>query len=156
MLQAIKTASDTQTVPPEIILRWILTALGEKDIDEIVDRLTDDDGNFLWPKGPGQPGMDDPAALALAGGDPAAAGLGPMGPDGEPADPGQPGQPGTQPGQPVQPTSGVAERMAAADYGLAARAPGDKTPDDKPAAGEAPLPAGPKPKTPFDPEFFQF
>jgi hypothetical protein len=167
MMQAIKTASDTQTVPPEIVLRWVLTALGEKDTDGIVDRLTDDDGNFLWPKGPDAAGVDDPAALALAGGDPAAAGLGPMGPDGEPADPGQPGEPGQpgapgqQPGQqPGQPASGVAERMAAADYGLAARAPGDKTPDgDKPAdktADKTPLPAGPKPKTPFDPEFFQF
>jgi hypothetical protein len=82
LIQAIKTAADTQTVPPDIIVRWLLTAMGEKDIDEIIDRLTDDAGNFLWPAGPGNTAPDNPADLARAGGDPASVGVGSMTSDG--------------------------------------------------------------------------
>lgn len=78
LVAAVKTASDTGTVPPEIILRWLLTALGERNVDEIVDRVTSDDGEFLWPS---PPGGSDTAVLARAGADPASAGTGSMRPD---------------------------------------------------------------------------
>jgi hypothetical protein len=90
IIAAIVEAASTLTVPPEITLRLLLSAMGVKDVDEIVDRMVGDDGNFLWPhippiSGPG--GFDGPsgADIARSGGDPATAGGGTMG-DGE--DPG--------------------------------------------------------------------
>jgi hypothetical protein len=83
LIQAIKLASDTETVPPDIILRWILTALGERNVDEIIDKVVDDEGRFLWPQGPGSADTDSPADLARAGADPAATGSGSMRPDPE-------------------------------------------------------------------------
>ena len=96
LADAIQKANSTGTVPPEIILRLILTAFGVRGADEIVEQMTDDDGNFIWPKGaPLGPGSQL-AALAKAGADPATAGTGPM------ADPGDDttddGDTGAQPG----------------------------------------------------------
>lgn len=54
MLEAISSAAQTQTVPPEIILRLALTALGVKHVDEIVDDMVGEDGVFQWPAQPGQ------------------------------------------------------------------------------------------------------
>ena len=49
VIDAITKAAGTGTVPPEIIVRLLLTALGVRNVDEIVDEMTDQDGNFLWP-----------------------------------------------------------------------------------------------------------
>ncbi|MDG4791999.1 hypothetical protein O7626_39995 [Micromonospora sp. WMMD1102] len=78
LVEAIKLASDTGTVPPETILRLLLTALGARDVDEIVDRLIGDDGEFQWPTTPGLGGQAVDAARS--GGDPATVGAGRMTP----------------------------------------------------------------------------
>lgn len=89
LVKAITEAAGTGVMPPEQILRLLLTALGVRNADTIVEAMLDDDGNFLWPNPPpmragggdfgGDP--DDPAALARGGDDPANAGPGSMGPD---------------------------------------------------------------------------
>lgn len=80
LVQAIVEADSTGTIPPEEILRMLLTALGVKRVDELVERLVDDTtGEFLWPRdGPGQ----QQANQTRSGGDPANVGPGPMGDDG--------------------------------------------------------------------------
>ncbi|MFG1659067.1 hypothetical protein ACGFIY_21295 [Micromonospora chersina] len=87
VVQAIKTASDTGTVPPEVVLRLLLTALGVRQVDKIVEQLLDDDGNFEWPTGPPLGGGQSAADRQRAGQDPADAGPGSMAPDDEPDDP---------------------------------------------------------------------
>lgn len=76
VIDAITKADQTGYLPPLVIVRLLLEALGVKDVDEIVQELTDEDGNFKPPegsaKGTGQAAVDafrrgeDPAAL-LAG-----------------------------------------------------------------------------------------
>lgn len=86
VVQAVVQASTTQTLPPEQIARLLLTALGVRNIDTIIEMMVDDDGKFIWPEGPGQASADNPADLARAGQDPAAIGSGSMvgdNPDGE-------------------------------------------------------------------------
>lgn len=81
VVAAIVAAASTMTVPPEIVLRLTLTALGVKSTDEIVDAMLDEDGNFIWPSTPpiGGNGLGQSAAdIAKAGGDPAANGDGTM------------------------------------------------------------------------------
>lgn len=96
---AIQKANSTGTVPPEVILRLILTTFGVRGVDELIERMTDEDGNFIWPKAaPLTPGTQF-ALLARSGQDPADAGTGPMagddqaddGADDEPDDGPQPG-----------------------------------------------------------------
>jgi hypothetical protein len=78
MVTAIVAASSTGTIPPEQVVRLLLTALGVRNVDEIVDELVDDDGNFLWPSTP-PIGQGQSAVNALrAGLDPAALVGGPM------------------------------------------------------------------------------
>lgn len=68
---AIVQAHNTGTIPPVIVARLLLQALGVTDVDEILEMLTDDQGQFLWPDSPGagQAAVDafrrgeDPAAL---------------------------------------------------------------------------------------------
>ena len=48
---AIKDADSTGKLPPLIIVRLLLTALGVEDIDEILEDLTDEDGGFIDPYG---------------------------------------------------------------------------------------------------------
>jgi len=49
-IESIKTAADTEVVPPLLVFRLLATALGVEDIDMLVDELTDDDGNWVgWP-----------------------------------------------------------------------------------------------------------
>lgn len=89
VVQAVVQASTTGTLPPEQIARLLLTALGIRNIDTIMDALVDDEGNFEWPEGPGASRVDNPADLALTGGDPANVGSGSMAGDpgdGEPPD----------------------------------------------------------------------
>lgn len=49
LVQAIVAADTTGRVPPEFICRWLLLALGAEDVDEIMQDLTDADGNFVDP-----------------------------------------------------------------------------------------------------------
>jgi hypothetical protein len=77
-IKGIVEASSTGTMPPEIVLRLLLTTLGVTDPDTIIEELVDDDGEFQWPSTPGGTGLDALAALAQ-GRDPAAVGTGPMG-----------------------------------------------------------------------------
>lgn len=70
MVQAIVQADQTGKIPPLVIARMLLEVLGESDVDEILQELVDDQGNFLSPDiGAGQAAADafrrgqDPAAL---------------------------------------------------------------------------------------------
>jgi hypothetical protein len=49
IMKAIDTADGMGKIPGEIIARWILAAMNEKNIDEILDELTDDDGKWVGP-----------------------------------------------------------------------------------------------------------
>lgn len=82
-VDAIVKAASTMTMPPEIILRLLLTALGVQHVDELVDEMTDENGTFMYPDGP-QLGDGQAAADAERdGGDPAEVGDGAMGGDGD-------------------------------------------------------------------------
>lgn len=78
LVDAIMKADATGKVPPEVILKLLADALGIEDIDQILDKLIDDDGNFIFPK-TGPDIEPSPADLARAGVDPAGAGPGKMG-----------------------------------------------------------------------------
>jgi hypothetical protein len=69
LVKAIVEADGTQTMPPLVVLRLLLQALKVDNVDEILDEVTDDDGNFIPPEGAaGQAATDafrrgeDPAA----------------------------------------------------------------------------------------------
>jgi hypothetical protein len=49
VVDSIVKAASTMTVPPETVLRLLLTALGVQRVDELVDEMLDDEGKFLWP-----------------------------------------------------------------------------------------------------------
>ncbi|WP_100499364.1 hypothetical protein [Geodermatophilus chilensis] len=49
-LEALGLADDLGTVPPLILVRLALEALGVEDVDEVLDDLTDDDGDFIDPR----------------------------------------------------------------------------------------------------------
>ena len=49
-LQAVQAADALGTLPPLLIVRLALEALGVEDIDEVLDGLTDDDGQFVDPR----------------------------------------------------------------------------------------------------------
>ncbi|HEY2791649.1 MAG TPA: hypothetical protein VGJ28_04800, partial [Micromonosporaceae bacterium] len=84
---AIMKANLTGTVPPEIVLRLILTAFGVRGVDEIVEQMTDDDGKFIWPSSPPLAAGSQLALMSKLGGDPAQLGTGPMAGDDAPDDP---------------------------------------------------------------------
>lgn len=79
VIDAIVKADATTYLPPLVVARLLLEALGVSDVDEILDRLTDDAGDFVPPEGAGgaagQAAVDafrrgdDPARM-LGGGDP--------------------------------------------------------------------------------------
>lgn len=52
LIKAITTAADTTIgrAVPVVLLRLLLNALGVKDVDEVLDEVTDDDGNFIDPE----------------------------------------------------------------------------------------------------------
>lgn len=66
---AIKDADSTGKLPPLIIVRLLLTALGVEDIDTILEDLTDEDGGFIDPYGQIGQGLVN---AFNRGGDPAA------------------------------------------------------------------------------------
>lgn len=80
-VEAVVAASQMGIVPPEVLLRMVLTALGARHVDELVEAMLDDDGQFRHPTGP--PLGQQAADRARAGGDPAAVGPGPMAGDDE-------------------------------------------------------------------------
>ena len=49
LITAIVAADGTMKVPPLVTLRLLLQALKVKDIDEVLDEVTDDEGNFVPP-----------------------------------------------------------------------------------------------------------
>lgn len=106
LVDAIVKASGTGTIPPEHIARLLMQALGVDHVDEIIDKLVDDDGQFLWPSGPplgGQAAAD----AARGGNDPAGTGPGSMTPDASPADQGGDTSGGQQADSPTAtPTAG--------------------------------------------------
>jgi len=88
IVKAIVEANSTGTIPPEQTLRMVLTALGVRDVEDLVEQMLDDDtGEFQWPKGPPLGAGAEAAALARRGEDPTQVGPGPMEdddpPDGE-------------------------------------------------------------------------
>ncbi|WP_203822652.1 hypothetical protein [Paractinoplanes ferrugineus] len=92
VVQAVAAAADTGVLPPEQIARLLLTALGVRDVDTILEAMHDDDGNFVWPDGPtlppspGPPSMqpdDQPTVTDPSAGPDDA----PVDPEDEPADP---------------------------------------------------------------------
>lgn len=79
IVKAIVEANSTGTLPPEQTLRMVLTALGVRDVEDLVEQMLDDDtGEFQWPKGPPLGPGAEAAALARRGQDPTGAGPGPM------------------------------------------------------------------------------
>lgn len=94
VISSIVQASSTGTIPPEIVARLILTALGVKNVEGLIDAMTSDDGEFLWPDGPPlggslrngtPPGAPDPGSMK------------PDDPAGDPAADDQPVDPAAQP-----------------------------------------------------------
>jgi hypothetical protein len=82
VVKSVVEAASTGTLPPDQVARLLMTALGIRQVDDLIAAMTDDDGRFLWPDGPSLGGSGgDAAALARTGGDPADSGAGPMGPD---------------------------------------------------------------------------
>lgn len=72
LVDAIVKADSTSYIPPLVIVRLVLEALGVSDVDEILAQITDDNGNFLPPDGVDGAGQaavnahrrgDDPAPL---------------------------------------------------------------------------------------------
>jgi hypothetical protein len=49
LVEAIVQADGTMKVPPLVTLRLLLQALKVKDLDEVLDDATDDEGNFIDP-----------------------------------------------------------------------------------------------------------
>ena len=71
LVEAIVKADSTQVIPPLVVLRLLLAALRVDDIDEIIDSVTDDNGDFIAPpEAVGQAAVDafrqgrDPASVA--------------------------------------------------------------------------------------------
>jgi hypothetical protein len=52
VITAVVNAASTGTLPPEHIARLLLTALGVKNVDTLLEAMTDDEGRFVWPDGP--------------------------------------------------------------------------------------------------------
>lgn len=156
IIDGIVAANGTGTLPPEFVLRNLLTALGVRDVDSILADMEDDNGNFLWPATAATAQQGQQAALvAAAGGDPAAVGPGSMGvdddqapgnmPPGTPA-PGGPAVPG-QVGTAIVPTDGPLAMQNDADFGLFGGS-------DTPAPTDTDTGPGEIPDATFDPDFY--
>lgn len=78
IVKAVVDANSTRTMPPELVLRLVLTALGVRDVDDIVEGMLDDNGDFQWPADPPLGPGPEAAMLLRTGRDPTGAGPGPM------------------------------------------------------------------------------
>lgn len=85
LVKAVVEASSTGTMPPEVVLRLLLQALGVKAGDELVEKMLNDDGQFVWP-GTAPLGGSSEGDAARDGADPADTGPGSMAPDSEPGE----------------------------------------------------------------------
>jgi hypothetical protein len=80
LIEAIAAADGTQRIPPLVVARLLLEALGLTNVDEVLSELTDDAGNWLPPTGGGSPAGqsiidrfrngEDPAAVVDGGNPP--------------------------------------------------------------------------------------
>lgn len=77
VVKAVVEANSTGTIPPEVIARLLLTAMGVRNVDQLIEAMVGDDGEFKWPTPLGSPAAD----RQRAGGDPADTGPGSMAPD---------------------------------------------------------------------------
>jgi hypothetical protein len=134
IVKSIVDASAVGVIPPEVVLRLLLTALGVRDVDGIIQGLLGDDGEFKWPQapplGPGQKAAD----AQRTGQDPAALGAGPMAPGEEPADETGAGR--------LEP---VAARQAGLDWGLAGGTVAGEGEAEPPAEAETAEPVAASP-----------
>jgi hypothetical protein len=169
IIDGIVLANSTGTLPPEFVLRQLLTAMGVRDVDSILTELEDEQGNFQWPTTAATAQQSQQAAPVAAaggapviGGDPAAA-AGPGGPgvdgDAENMPPGSPGGPGAQPGPggpavpgqvgtAIIPADGPLAMQNDADFGLFGGS-------DAPAPAEGTEAPGEQPDVDtFDPDFY--
>lgn len=69
VVAAITSANSTGTIPPEVVLRLLLSALGVRDADTIIEALLGDDGAFKWPDG-GPPIVFEQPPPTPVGGEP--------------------------------------------------------------------------------------
>jgi hypothetical protein len=130
-IDAIVSAAGTGTVPPEVVLRLLLAAIGLRDADTIIEQMVKD-GVFQWPAQPGQQanGQAGGAAPSASGAETAPAeadaysdldwGLhggtgGAANTDAQQATPGQPPTPA--PGGPVQAAARAGDPEAADEPG---------------------------------------
>lgn len=97
LVDAITKADQTQHLPPLVVARLLLEALGVEDIDEILEELTDDQGRFLPPGGGGGGAGQAAADRFRRGEDPAAALGGGETPQPEPPNPAKDKPPGKTP-----------------------------------------------------------
>jgi hypothetical protein len=95
VVEAIVKADSTTRVPPQVIVRLLLEALGVKDVDGIVAELVDDQGRWIGPDP--SPGAAAMQAVLDRGGVPA-----PALPAGQPPEPGPVDQPASG-ADPVEP-----------------------------------------------------
>ena len=51
-VRAVQLADQSQLLPPQFVARAYLEALGVRDADEVMDAITDDDGNWVGPQMP--------------------------------------------------------------------------------------------------------
>ncbi len=66
IVTSVVEAASTGVLPPEQVARLLLTALGVRNVDTLIEAMTDDDGQFLWPEGPplaAGPPLDAPGSL---------------------------------------------------------------------------------------------
>jgi hypothetical protein len=47
LISAIVDADSTGKIPDETTARLLLSALGVKDVDEVIEKMKDEDGNFV-------------------------------------------------------------------------------------------------------------
>lgn len=154
IIDGIVAASATGVIPPELILRHLLVALGVRDVDSIIAEMEDEDGNFLFP--PTAAAAQQQAAEAAI---PPAGGVGP---DGQPLEAGQDdtgapppgGGPGTtspvvpgQVGTAITPADGPLAMQGDVDFGLFG---GSETP----APANTNTGPGEIPDTTFDTDFY--
>jgi hypothetical protein len=88
LIAAIAKADGTTYLPPLVVARLLLEALGVRNVDEILADLSDDQGRFVRPDGAGG-GAGQAAAAAFRRGEDPAAALGGTPPDSPPPE-GQP------------------------------------------------------------------
>ncbi len=76
VIASVVEAASTGVLPPEQVCRLLLTALGVRNVDTLVEAMTGDDGEFRWPDGPALGGKGTPAlSMSPGGGDPEGQGL---------------------------------------------------------------------------------